>query len=254
MENTFNDLNRLEERTHELMWVTLDQLEFEAIIGIFPHERITTQPLSIALEMGVLPESWLIAATRGTLEESVDYSVVSRVVRELAEASEFRLIESLAYLIAVTLLRRPEPYEGRCSIERVRVTVCKPKALSSSAGGEPAVRLTLDRTSNLITRLFNDSMTGQSELTGLLKRLRATTHARLLVDLPEVQIAYVTSHAPDRIELSTQEQLISLGDQLQVETKERIDKTIDELVTSISWDREVTLLYIKRRALNERSS
>jgi len=35
-----------------LDWITIDQLEFDCIIGIYPHERAQVQPVQINLRWG----------------------------------------------------------------------------------------------------------------------------------------------------------------------------------------------------------
>jgi len=90
-------------------------LRLEAQIGIYKRERVTTQPISIDLDIG-LPDAR--SFTSGKVSDTVDYGVVAERLREELSKRRFGLVEEMAEFIADMLLN-----EFRSP--RVRVTVCK---------------------------------------------------------------------------------------------------------------------------------
>ncbi|OYV27204.1 MAG: hypothetical protein B7Z82_06150, partial [Halothiobacillus sp. 20-54-6] len=57
------------ESNAELDWIIIDQLEFDSIIGIYPHERAAMQPLRFDLRLGIA--SMLEAARRDNISATV---------------------------------------------------------------------------------------------------------------------------------------------------------------------------------------
>ena len=108
--------------------IHIRQLLANCIIGTRPKERVTRQDISISIEM----ECDLAAAAESdSIEDTVDYVEIRDRVVELAEGSEFFLVETLADRISSLCLDY-----GR--ISGVRVSVDKMTALTGarSVAGE----------------------------------------------------------------------------------------------------------------------
>ena len=192
----------------DLVWIALNNLEFKVIIGIHPHERVTAQPLSIDLEMGLEKQMWVQSATTGALDKSVDYSQIARSIQELAEGGRFRLIESLAYVLASTLLHTPSPCEARVQIHVLRLIIRKPNALSKSGGAIPMV------ISEIRARDLNTSpCLPDIDLHQLSERygVKETVHLTPIVSLEEVSVVRVSALESGSIMLQPHECIVRLG-------------------------------------------
>lgn len=109
--------------------IALD-VDLDCIVGLLPRERVTPQPLRIALRLDV--DLGEVGAT-GDLDRGVDYAAIDAEVRFLATEGRFRLIESLALVILRVVLVPP--------VVRAAVRVTKPAVLPGSV---PAVELARD--------------------------------------------------------------------------------------------------------------
>lgn len=106
----------------ELSCIFIEGLRVDAIIGIYPEERLVKQPLVVDLELYV---DFSAAANSTLLEDTVDYdSVVARVIKLIIEG-EYKLIESLAVAIADTLLTE-------FNVKKVSCRLSKPNAVPSA--------------------------------------------------------------------------------------------------------------------------
>lgn len=72
-------------------------IRLEAQIGIYPRERIVSQPVSIDLDIA-LPGA--AAFTSGEVSDTVDYGVVVTRLRDELGARRFGLVEEMAVYIA----------------------------------------------------------------------------------------------------------------------------------------------------------
>ena len=95
------------------MIVELAGLELYAHHGVNPAERRSGQRFlfDVGLEVGD-------AGLSDRIEDAVDYRVVSAVVREVSDGTQFHLLEALAAAVADALLER-------FPVESVRVRVRK---------------------------------------------------------------------------------------------------------------------------------
>lgn len=121
--------------------IVLDDLCFDAIVGVLPSEQACAQPLVLKLEL------WLDldgAGASGDLEKSVDYAAVARQVRFVAQQGRWRLIESLGTAICRLLLAPPAHQEGRAQVERAAVSIAKPTILGGLAVPSVGFRRTRD--------------------------------------------------------------------------------------------------------------
>src|ERR1700759_1495167 len=102
--------------------IFLRGLEVECIIGFIDWERRVKQTVVIDLE---LPVDCRKAATRDEVEDTLDYKKVAKRVISFIEASEFKLVETAANRLALTLLEE-------FGIEWVRLSINKPGAIRGS--------------------------------------------------------------------------------------------------------------------------
>jgi len=108
----------------------IDGLEVACVVGVYPHERHSSQPLRVSLELFLDTRE---AAQTERVSRTVDYAAVAAQVVFLLRSARFRLLETAAHTLARFLLSPPAPDEGRAQLERVRVRLDKPGALSGFA-------------------------------------------------------------------------------------------------------------------------
>ncbi|HQS01599.1 MAG: dihydroneopterin aldolase [Halothiobacillus sp. 24-54-40] len=108
-----------------LDWITIDQLEFDCIIGIYPHERAQVQPVQINLRLGVTPVSE--AARADDIAATVDYQRVCEASMAVAQTGQFQLVETLALSIVAALFEQ-------FPLAAIQIKVSKPLALPYTQG------------------------------------------------------------------------------------------------------------------------
>ena len=82
--------------------ILIRDLRVEALIGIHKRERHVRQTLSIDLDIG-LPGSAVFASDK--VSDTIDYEQVTLRIRSLAEAGDFRLVETFAERVAALLTK-----------------------------------------------------------------------------------------------------------------------------------------------------
>ncbi|MGH8297044.1 MAG: dihydroneopterin aldolase [Steroidobacteraceae bacterium] len=97
-------------------------LTAECIIGFIDWERRVKQTVVVDLE---LPVDCRRAAISDDVADTVDYKKVAKCALAYIEASEFKLVETLAHRLAVLLIE-----EFR--LEWVRIALNKPGAIRNS--------------------------------------------------------------------------------------------------------------------------
>ena len=102
--------------------VIIRQLVVEAILGILPTERVTTQPVHI--DITVFTSTRHPAKTK-EIADAVDYAALADVAAELTIAGEYLLIETLVEDLATLCLTRPH-------VAGVCVRVEKPQAVADA--------------------------------------------------------------------------------------------------------------------------
>jgi dihydroneopterin aldolase len=112
--------------------IFLRGLTAECIIGFIEWERHVKQTVVLDLE---LPVDCARAALTDEVADTLDYKQVAKRVVAYIEASEFRLVETLAQRLAQLLLEE-------FSLPWVRLSLNKPGALRSSRD----VGVTIERT------------------------------------------------------------------------------------------------------------
>ncbi len=102
--------------------IFLRGLTAECIIGFIDWERRVKQTVVVDLE---LPVDCARAAASDAVADTVDYKRVAKRVLAYIEASEFKLVETLAQRLAMVLLEE-------FALDWVRVSLNKPGAIRSS--------------------------------------------------------------------------------------------------------------------------
>jgi dihydroneopterin aldolase len=102
--------------------IFLRGLEVECIIGFIDWERRVKQTVVIDLEM---PVDCRAASVRDEVEDTLDYKKVAKRVIAFIETSEFKLVETAAHRLALTLLEE-------FGMEWVRLSINKPGAIRGS--------------------------------------------------------------------------------------------------------------------------
>ena len=102
--------------------IFLRGLTAECIIGFIDWERRVKQTVVVDLE---LPVDCRRASASDDVADTVDYKKVAKRVLAYIEASEFKLVETLAHRLALLLLEE-------FGLEWVRISLNKPGAIRSS--------------------------------------------------------------------------------------------------------------------------
>jgi dihydroneopterin aldolase len=102
--------------------IFLRGLAAECIIGFIEWERRVKQTVVVDLE---LPVDCRRAAATDDVADTVDYKRVAKRVLAYIEASEFKLVETLAHRLALLLLEE-------FGVEWARVSLNKPGAIRNS--------------------------------------------------------------------------------------------------------------------------
>ena len=113
-------------------------LTVHCVVGVYPHERHTAQPLRIDLDLSVDTEK---AGARERIRDTVDYAAVTAQVTFLLEAGNFHMLETAAHVLAKYLLSPPPPSARTARIDAVRIRLEKPHAL----GGNGVASLEIER-------------------------------------------------------------------------------------------------------------
>jgi 7,8-dihydroneopterin aldolase/epimerase/oxygenase len=110
--------------------ITLSQLEFSCLIGVFDPERVTPQTLIVDLTLELDGQK---AALADRLEQTWDYDSLTKQIEFILKASHFYLLEAAAHVLARWALLPPTSDETRPRIDRVCVRLTKPAALPGEA-------------------------------------------------------------------------------------------------------------------------
>ena len=102
--------------------IFLRGLTAECVIGFIDWERRVKQTVVVDLE---LPVDCRQAAMSDDVTDTVDYKKVSKRVLAFIEASEFKLVETLAQRLAMLILEE-------FAIEWIRLSINKPGAIRNS--------------------------------------------------------------------------------------------------------------------------
>lgn len=102
--------------------IFLQDMQVDAVIGIWEWERRIRQTVSIDLKIGIDIRK---AAATDTIEDSLNYKQVAKRVQEFVRDSEYHLVETLAENIASVVLTEFD-------IPWIELRVNKPGAIRGS--------------------------------------------------------------------------------------------------------------------------
>lgn len=147
-------------------------IETRCVVGVYPHERGTPQPLCVDLELRLDTDA---AARSERLSRAVDYDAVAQQTRFILDGCRFRLIETAAHALAKLLLAPPAPGERRSQVASVRVRLTKPDAL----GGHGVPSLEIERDASWASVNTEDAPFGALDV---IHQTRETGIFRLTVE------------------------------------------------------------------------
>jgi len=104
-------------------WLHVEGVELQCAIGVTEKERRTKQRIVINFQLDV---DFGEVSRSDSIDDTVDYRVVTRRTIEAAEKSRFQLIETLADHLCRTILSEFPRIRG------VRLEVWKPGALTAA--------------------------------------------------------------------------------------------------------------------------
>jgi dihydroneopterin aldolase len=106
--------------------IELTGLVVDCIVGVYPSERTTPQPLHVDV---VLHLDTREAARGGRLRDTIDYARTCGEIRFLLESCRFLLLETAAEAISSYLLAPPTDDAPRAQVDALELTLRKPAAL-----------------------------------------------------------------------------------------------------------------------------
>ncbi|MEE9272621.1 MAG: dihydroneopterin aldolase [Robiginitomaculum sp.] len=106
--------------THTATKIFVSGLEVQASIGVYPHERESTQAIIIDIEvdMGAVP-----TPKNDLLAETFDYSLIADKAQKIAHETHVQLVETLASRIAKWAIAEDK------RVQSCTVRIAKPHAL-----------------------------------------------------------------------------------------------------------------------------
>ncbi|MFZ3192055.1 MAG: dihydroneopterin aldolase [Moraxellaceae bacterium] len=112
--------------------VLIERLKVQAVVGVFEWERQIEQPLLVDVCLSVDTRQ---AALTDELEYAVNYQAVSARITAVMQTRQAKLIETLANLVAETILRE------FTLVQQITLTIRKPLAVTDTA----AVGVSIER-------------------------------------------------------------------------------------------------------------
>jgi dihydroneopterin aldolase len=116
--------------------IAIEGLHVDAVVGVYPHERMLPQPLQIDLRMAL--DTARAGATQ-RLRMTVDYAMIASQIAFLLQSCRFHLLETAAHALTRYLLAPPALGEDRPRIREVLLKLTKPHALGGK--GVPSLEV-----------------------------------------------------------------------------------------------------------------
>jgi dihydroneopterin aldolase len=108
--------------------IRLDGFRIDCIVGVYPQERTTPQPLEVDVSLYLDTRG----LAEGDLKSTVDYARLSGELRFLLEVGHFRLLETAAHAICCYALAPAPKNDPHARVHAVRARLCKPSALGGA--------------------------------------------------------------------------------------------------------------------------
>ncbi len=112
--------------------ISIQDLQFDCIIGTLPHERENEQPIVLNVSVWL---DFTLAALNEDLTQTIDYAKLAEELKGFIRLSCFQLEETLVVESAKYVL------EHYPKAEAVEVSVRKPLAIPNSAGAESTIKI-----------------------------------------------------------------------------------------------------------------
>jgi dihydroneopterin aldolase len=138
--NAFSTAPR-DEQGRPLDLIELNQLPVRCIVGLYPAERGTPQPLELDVALYLDTRK---AATEGNLRDTVDYARLAGELRFLLESADFRMLETAAEALCRYILAPPTEDGARAPVRAVTLRLSKPEALGRAGLASLQVHRTAD--------------------------------------------------------------------------------------------------------------
>ena len=110
--------------------VSLNDLQVDCLMGIYPKERVDRQPLRIDADIYLERRP---GAFGDALATTIDYEVLAGEIRFILCEGQFRLLETAAEALCSAILGPPAPDHARMPPAAVTLTLRKPSALAGVA-------------------------------------------------------------------------------------------------------------------------
>jgi dihydroneopterin aldolase len=137
--------------------IALEGLVVDCVVGVYPHERDTPQPLRVDLYLEV---GTRVAAEHERLRDTVDYAFVAAQLAFVLTTCRFQMLETAAHALSRMLLAPPALGERRAQVEGLRLRLTKPYALS----GHAVPYLEIQRDASDVTLETEDSRFGRVDI------------------------------------------------------------------------------------------
>ncbi|MEM7434869.1 MAG: dihydroneopterin aldolase [Myxococcota bacterium] len=108
----------------------IEALDVDCVVGVYPHERDTPQPLRVDVELRLDTEE---AGTRESFASTIDYASTASELVFLLRSCRFKMLETAAHVLARYLLAPPVVRGRRPQVRSVRIRLTKPNALDGRA-------------------------------------------------------------------------------------------------------------------------
>ncbi len=119
--------------------IRIQALRVDCIVGVYPHERDTPQPLTLDVEMEL---DTAPAGETQRLRRTIDYAATASQLAFLLQSCRFDLLETAAHALTRYLLAPPALGEERARVQAVTLRLEKPLALAGR--GVPSLEVHRD--------------------------------------------------------------------------------------------------------------
>jgi dihydroneopterin aldolase len=103
--------------------ILIENLQLEAVIGVYEQERYKKQKLILTLEIYT---DIKMAAEADDIDHAIDYAEIAQEISTLVEFSRFQLVETLAEHILQLVMKK-------FGVKKVSLVLKKPQALKNAA-------------------------------------------------------------------------------------------------------------------------
>lgn len=117
--------------TNASNYIFIEDLELQASVGIYDHEKKDRQPLLISLTLECLRNKTFQS---DNIQDTINYEEIIQLIHTTANERHYNLIESLAEKIASDTLKIQD-------IHRITIEIRKPSVLGAKSGGMLGIKI-----------------------------------------------------------------------------------------------------------------